>query len=71
MTGITIGTITAEFNKYNSIIKKRKKKHDKTVFLPKFKLNKIEILFFKSLIGSVISYDEFLLTNNVLKNKTK
>ena len=69
LTGITIGTITAEFNKYKSIIKKKKKKHDKTVFLPKFKLNKIEVLFFKSLIVSVISHDEFLLTNNVLKIK--
>ena len=69
LAGITIATITAEFNKYKSIIKKKKKKHDKTVFSPKFKLNKIEVLFFKSLIVSVISHDEFLLGNNVLKIK--
>ena len=49
------------------MIKKKKKKHDKIVFLVKSKLNSIEILISKALIDSVISHDEFLLINNVLK----
>ena len=33
----------------------------------KFKLNSIEVLISKALIDSVIIYDEFVLTNNALK----
>ena len=51
-----ISVITAEIKKYNSIIKKNKKKHDK-----------IELLISKALIGPNISNDEFVLVNNVLK----
>ena len=36
-------------------------------FLAKSKLNKIEVLAPNSLIDSVISHDEFVLINNVLK----
>ena len=50
-----------------SIIKKKKKKHDKIVLLAKFKLNSIEVLISKALIDSNISHDEFVLINNVLK----
>ena len=53
--------------KYKSIIKKKKKKHNKTVFLAKSKLNKIEVLISKSFIDSVIIQDKFVLINNVLK----
>ena len=37
----------------------------------KSKLNHIEVLISKDLIGSVTSHDEFLLTNNVLKEYNK
>ena len=52
---------------YNSIIKKKKKKHDKIVLLAKYKLNNIEVLISKALIDSNISHDEFVLINIVLK----
>ena len=35
--------------------------------LAKSKINKIELLISKTLIDSVISHDEFVLTNNGLK----
>ena len=59
--------ITAGTKKYMSVIKKRKKKHDKIVLLAKSKLNSIEVLIFKALIDSNIIHDEFVLMNNVLK----
>ena len=64
---LKICAITAEIKKYNSIIKKKSKNHDRIVFLAKFKLNKIEVLLSKALIDSVISHDEFALLNDVLK----
>ena len=78
LVGISIGitscaiglkncAITAAIKKYKSIIKKKSKKHDKIVLLAKSKLNRIEVLSSKPLIGSVISHDEFVLINNVLK----
>ena len=65
--GSKICATTAGIKNYNSIIKKKKKKHDKIVLLAKSKFNRIEVLIFKALIDSVISHDEFVLTNNVLK----
>ena len=65
--GLKICAITAGIKKYKSIIKKKKKKHDKIVFLAKSKLNSIEILISKALIDSNISLDKFVLINNVLK----
>ena len=41
---IKICAITAVIKKYKSIIKKKKKKHDKIVLLGKTKLNSIEVL---------------------------
>ena len=55
--GLETCAITARIKKYNSIIKKKKKKGDKIVLLAKS----------KSLIDSNISHDEFVLINNVLK----
>ena len=55
---------TAWIKKYKSIIKK---KNYKIVLLVKSKLNRIEVLMSKSLMDSVISQDEFVLINNVLK----
>ena len=69
--GLKICVITAGIKKYKSIIKKKKKKHDKIVLLAKSKLNSIEVLISKALIDSVISHDEFVLINNVLKQYNK
>ena len=65
--GLKICVITAGIKKYKSIIKKKKKKHDKIVLLAKSKLNSIEVLISKALIDSVIGHDEFVLINNVQK----
>ena len=69
--GLKICAITAGIKKYKSIIKKKKKKHDKIVSLAKSELNRIEVLISKSLIDSNISHDEFVLINNVLKEYDK
>ena len=68
---IKICAATSEIKKYKSIIKKKKKKHDKIVLLAKSTLNSIEVLIFKASINSVISHDEFVLRTNVLNNMTK
>ena len=68
--GLNICAVTAAIKKYKSMIKKKKKKHDKIVFLAKSKLNSIEILISKALINSFNSLDEFVLIN-VLKSITK
>ena len=62
---------TAGIKKYKSIIKEKKKKHVKTVFFSRSKLNSAEALISKVLIDSDISYDEFLLINNALKEYTE
>ena len=67
--GLKICAIAALIKKYKSLIKKKKKKLDKIVFLAKYKLNSIEVLNSKVLIDSNISHDEFVLINNV--NMTK
>ena len=65
--GLKNCAITTVIKKYKSIIKKKKKKHDKIVLLAKSKLNRIEILISNSLVDSNISHDKFVLINNVLK----
>ena len=67
ITGLKTCVITAGIKNHNSIIKKKKKKHDKIVLLAKSKLNSTEVLISNVLIDSNISHDEFVLTNNVLK----
>ena len=69
--GFKICAIAAGIKKYKSIIKKKKKKHEKIVLLAKDKLNSLEVLISKALIDSVISHDEFVLINNVLKEYDK
>ena len=54
---LKISPIAAGIKKYKSIIKKKKKKHDKIVLLAKSKLNSIEVLISKVLIVSNISHD--------------
>ena len=71
--GLKICAIISRTKRYTSIINKKKKKHDKIVFLflAKSKLNKIEVLISKTLIDSVISHDEFILKDNVLRQYTE
>ena len=54
---LKIYAIAAEIKKYNSIIKKRKKKHDKIVLLAKSKINGVEMLIFMASINSFTSHD--------------
>ena len=65
--GLKIFAITAGIKKYKSIIKEKKKKHDKIVLLRKTKLDTTEDLIYKALIDSYISHDEFALVNNMLR----
>ena len=65
--GINICVIITGIKKYMSIIKKKKKKHDKIVLLGKDKLNAIDALISKSLIDSYFGHDELFSANNVLR----
>ena len=69
--GVKICEITSVIKKNKSIIKKKKKKHVKIVLLAKCKLNEIEFLISKAFINSVITYDEFVLINNIRKEHNK
>ena len=60
VVGFKICALTAGIKKCKSIIKKKKKKHDKIKVLAKSKLNSLEVLISKALIDSVISHDEFV-----------
>ena len=64
---LTICKIIAAIKKYKSIIKTKRKKHDKIVSLAKSKSNNVEVLICKALFDSNISHDELVLINNVLK----
>ena len=64
---LKICAVAAGIKNYKLLIKKKKKKHVKIKLLAKSKLNNIEVLFTRALLDSVISHDEFVLTNNVLK----
>ena len=67
MVGLRSCVITAVIKKRKSIIKKKKRKHDKIVLLAKSKLNSIEALICKALVD----YDKFVLMNNVVKEYSK
>ena len=54
--GIKMCAITARIKKYNSFIKKKKKKHDKIVLLGRDKLSTKEVLIYKALIDPYISH---------------
>ena len=64
---LKVCVITAGIKKYESISKKKRKKHNKMLFLAKSKLNSIKVLISKALNDSNISHDGFVLINNVLK----
>ena len=55
--GLKICVITAGSKKYRSIIKEKRKEHDKIVLLAKSKLTKIEVLISKVSIDSLIGYN--------------
>ena len=57
--GLKICEITAGIKKYMSIIKKKKKKHNKLVLSGKSILNSMKVLISKALIESNIRHDEF------------
>ena len=65
--GLKICVMTAGIKKYKSIIKKKRKMHNKTVLLAKTKLDKIEVLISKSLNDSYVIHVEFISIKNVLK----
>ena len=52
---------------YKSIIKRKKKEHDKIVLLAQSKLNSMEVLISRTSVGSNLSHNELVLINNVLK----
>ena len=56
---------------YKPIIKKKKKKQDKTVLLGEDKLNTIEVLISKALIDSNISHNGFVSVSNILREYYK
>ena len=68
MVGLRSCVITAAIKRYKSVTEKKKRRHDKIVLLEKSKVNRIEVLISKALVNPVISHDEFVLINNVLKN---
>ena len=65
--GLKISAITAGTKKYKLIMKKKRKKHDKIVFLGKAKLDTIDVVISKALIDSYINHDKFVLVNNMLR----
>ena len=69
--GLKICAITAGIKKFKSIIKEKRKKHDKIVSLAKTKLNTTEVLISKALIDSYINHDEFVSVNNVLRESNE
>ena len=64
---LKICAIAAGIKKYNLIIKKKKKKHDKIGLLEKSKLSSIEVLISKALINLIISHDKIVSINNIPK----
>ena len=65
--GIKNFAINGEIKKYKSIIKNKRKKHDRIVLLGKAKLDTIKVLISQALIDSYISHDVFVLVNNMLR----
>ena len=65
--GLRIYATTTGIKEYKSIIKKKNKEHDNTVFLEKTQLNAIEFWTSKALIYSNINHDKIVSVNNVLR----
>ena len=62
-----ICALAAGIKKYKSIIKKKKKNHDKIVLLGKKKLNTLAVLISKASVDFYIIHDEFVSVNNMLR----
>ena len=58
--GLKLCVITIGIKNFKSIIKKKKKNHDKILSLAKSKLHSLEVLISKALIDSNVSHDEFV-----------
>ena len=65
--GLKTCSINTGTKKYKSIIKKKRKKHDKIALLGDAKLDTIKVLISKALIDAQFSHDEFFSVNNVLR----
>ena len=65
--GLKICVIPAGIKRYKSIIKKKKKKHEKILSLAESKLNSVEDSIFTALINSNIGDDVFVLINDIKK----
>ena len=62
--GFEIWAVTAGGTKrYKTIIKRKRKEHDKIVLLAKSKLNTIKVLISKALIDLYTSHEESVLVN--------
>ena len=61
--GLNICVITAEIEKYKSIIEKKKKKPNKIVLFTKSRLIGTKFLISKALIDLNINHDKFLCHN--------
>ena len=64
--GLKVYPVTARIKRNKSTIKKKKKKHNKTVLLAQSKLNSNKVLISKALTDSFIRQYEFVLINTVL-----
>ena len=64
---LKICALTAGIKKYNSIIKKKRKKHNKILLLAKAKIHTIEISISTTSIDSYINHDEFVSIKDVNK----
>ena len=62
-----ICVITEGIKNYKSLIKKKKKQHNKIVLLAKSKLNSIKVVISKALTVSNNTHDDFVLINNAFK----
>ena len=60
--GLKTCTINTRIEKYKSIVKKQRTRHDERVLLRKTKLDTTEVLI---LTQSYISHDDFILVSNV------
>ena len=65
--GLKICALTTAIKMQESIIKKKRRKHDKIVLLAKTKLSAIKVLIFNALLDSNFNHDEFVPVNNVLR----
>lgn len=54
VVGLKTCAVTAGIRKYNSIIKKKRKRYDKIAMSAKYKLNSIQVLIFDALIDSIL-----------------